>query len=195
MRDFSRKWVRNLCSRRYIKECRSLFSYPNMQMKRKFLFLVTLCAFVIFLPRVVKAQYHYDLGLGVKIGSPWMSGTIKYFINDASAVEGLFHLGDFGFGTTALYEYHFMIGGVPGLRWYIGGGGHLAFQTSDGYNPFTGVPKSNKAYAGFDGVGGVEYVFEKVPITIGADISPIVNVLGTVSGWWNAGTYVRYTFK
>ncbi len=172
-----------------------LFSNKTIQMKRNFLIFFMLVGLAFFLPRVASAQYHYDLGLGVKIGSPWMSGTIKYFINDASAVEGLVHVGDFGFGTTALYEHHFMISGVPGLRWYIGGGGHLAFQTSDGYNPFTGVPKTNRAYAGLDGVGGVEYVFEKVPIAIGADISPIINVFGVVGGWWNAGTYVRYTFK
>ena len=149
---------------------------------------------VLLFPRQASAQYHYELGLGVKVGSPWMSGTIKYFLNNASAVEGLVHIGDFGFGTTALYEKHFMISGVPGLRWYIGGGAHVAFQMSNGYNPFTGVPRTNKTYAGIDGVGGVEYVFEKVPIAIGVDVSPIINIFGGVTGWWNAGTYVRYTF-
>ena len=163
-------------------------------MKRSF-FLLAIILLAIVMPRIAKAQYHYDLGVGVKIGSPWMSGTVKYFINDAAAVEGLVHVGDFGFGSTALYEQHFMISGVPGLRWYIGGGVHFAFQMNDGYNPFTGVPKTNNAYAGIDGIGGVEYVFEKVPIAIGVDVSPIINVLGTVNGWWNAGTYVRYIFK
>ncbi len=164
-------------------------------MKRKFILFVTLIGVFFFLTREAKAQYHYDLGLGVKVGSPWMSGTIKYFLNDASALEGLVHVGNFGFGMTALYEHHFIIGGLPGLRWYIGGGAHLAFQTSDGYNPFTGLPRANKAYAGIDAVGGVEYVFEKVPIAIGADVSPIINFAGNVHGWWNAGTYIRYTFK
>ena len=55
-------------------------------MKRNFLIFFMLVGLAFFLPRVARAQYHYDLGLGVKIGSPWMSGTIKYFINDASAV-------------------------------------------------------------------------------------------------------------
>ncbi|MGP1363568.1 MAG: hypothetical protein ACTTKZ_07780 [Bacteroides sp.] len=140
------------------------------------------------------AQFHYDLGLGLKVGSPWASATLKYFMNNASALEGLVHLGNFGVGVTALYEHHFMIGGVPGLRWYLGGGAHLAFQlNSYGYNPFTGIPTTG-VYIGLDGVGGVEYKFEKLPLALGLDIGPLINFTPPVGVWWTAGIFARYTF-
>ena len=163
-------------------------------MKRKVAFLaVGVLVALLFGITKAQAQYHYNFGIGLKFGSPWSSITAKYFANDASAFEGLVHIGNFGLGTTCLYEHHFMISGVPGLRWYLGGGAHFAVQYADGYNPFAAQP-INPLYAGIDGVGGLEYIFEKAPFTVGADISPLINFVGGVSAWWNAGFYGRYTF-
>ena len=153
-----------------------------------------------------RAQFAYELGVGAKVGSPWLSGTVKYFWGNESAFEGLVHLGSFGVGVTALYEYHFYFHSVPGLRWFVGGGAHVASNIGYraiedpyrryylGYNPFAPgnyAPVS----AGIDGVVGLEYVFEHIPLGIALDVTPLVNFPGRVAFWWNAGLAVRYLFK
>lgn len=153
-----------------------------------------------------RAQFAYEVGVGGKVGSPWLSGTVKYFWGNESAIEGLLHLGTFGVGVTALYEYHLYFPSVPGLRWYVGGGGHLSSCAGYrdgvalyprgyyGYNPF--APGIYAPFnAGIDAVVGLEYVFEHIPLSLSLDVTPLVNFPGQVTFWWNAGFSVRYLFK
>ena len=50
-------------------------------------------------------------------------------------------------------------------------------------------------YSGVDAVLGGEYVFSKIPFSISVDVLPMVNVMGKVSFWWNAGVALRYVFR
>ncbi len=164
-------------------------------MKKKLLllifFVISLGAFVT--PQA-KAQYHYEWGVGVKFGSPWASINAKHFFNNQDAIEGLLHLWGTGIGVTGLYERHFMIDAAPGLRWYLGGGAHLALQGGSGvYNPYSGTTYSS-AYLGIDGVIGLEYSFEKYPVALSLDASPLFNIIGGPSAWWNTGFAIRYKF-
>lgn len=177
--------------------------------------LLSACLFFHVGLNSARAQFHYTLGVGGKVGSPWVSGSVKYFMGNSSAIEGLLHFGSFGVGTTVLYEYHFYFPSVPGLRLYVGGGGHIAsnagykkytYTTLYGityeywgwngraYNPFAPGHYS-RLNAGIDAVIGVEYVFEKIPLALAVDVTPLVNFPGVVSFWWNTGVTARYTFK
>ena len=141
-----------------------------------------------------RAQYFYTWALGGRFGSPLFGASIKGFLNDRSALEGITSFGSFGIGITGLYEYHLYLPGVPGLRPFLGGGAHVATGRASAYNPYADSQFSD-IYAGLDGVTGVEYVFEDIPLALSIDVLPVLNFPGRIGLWWNAGVSVRYMFK
>lgn len=175
---------------------RLFFCKKHTDMKKKLVvILFLLVAACPFFSSQAKAQYHYEWGVGVKFGSPWASINAKHFLNHHKALEGLLHLWGSGVGITGLYERHFMIDAAPGLRWYLGGGVHTAIQGGgrQSYNPYSGSSYS-QVYLGVDGVIGLEYSFEKYPLALALDASPLLNIVGGPSFWWNTGFAIRYTF-
>lgn len=146
------------------------------------------------LSTTTQAQFSYQWAVGGKLGNP-PSVSVKVFFNDASALETLGAFGWSGAGASIFYEHHFYIGAAPGLRFYLGGGGHAAYVPEYGYNPYANIYYQNGLYAGFDGVVGLEYVFEKIPLVLSLDVIPLLNVGRPVSVWWNAGVSARYAFK
>ena len=99
----------------------------------------------------------YKAALGLKfIYGVALTG--KVFIKENSALEGILRYnGAGGLGNniafTGLYEYHAPIKGVDGLRWYLGGGGHV--------NYFSWKDSDADAVTTFGvaGVLGLEYKF------------------------------------
>ena len=57
----------------------------------------------------------YHTALGVKFYPGAVS--LKHFIHDNTALEGLGYFWDRGFRITGLYEIHGNINGAPGLKW------------------------------------------------------------------------------
>lgn len=163
-------------------------------MERKH-FIAFALAFVMVLgTQVVRAQYAYTFGGGLRAGSPLLGVTVKGFLGNQSAIEGIVHFGTYGVGTTALYEYHFYFPGAPGLRWYCGAGGHFATGRYNTFNPFADGNFA-RFYFGVDGVLGMEYVFEHTPLSISLDVVPLLNLSEHVMAWWNAGLSVRYVIR
>lgn len=151
--------------------------------------LLTLTFFTILFSFAAKAQ-DYNTGLGLRLGSP--SGiTIKHFLGDQSAIEGILGFYNHGFNITGLYEVHGNAFDVPSLNWFIGGGAHLG-----GYNnKYKDYYDSNTEF-GVDGIIGLEYTLDDAPINFGIDWKPKINFVG------NTGFYggdialsVRYAFK
>ena len=128
----------------------------------------------------------YTTALGVKFYPGAIS--LKHFVNDKNALEGLGYFWDKGFRITGLYEIHGNINGAPGLKWYIGPGAHVGF-----YNTKYGGGSS----IGVDGVLGLDYKFRDAPINLSLDWQPSFefgNKYGNgFSGNWG-GFAVRYTF-
>lgn len=54
---------------------------------------------------------------------------IKHFLNKTAALEGSLLFATGALGIEGLYEYHGNITGAPGLKWYAGAGGIIAFST------------------------------------------------------------------
>src|SRR4051812_42780809 len=87
-----------------------------------------LASVIIFIGFAAKAQSmgsDYKTALGVKFYPGSIS--LKSFIHDNKAMEGLGYFYTDGVRFTGLYEIHGDINGAPGLRWYVGPGAHIGF--------------------------------------------------------------------
>ncbi len=138
------------------------------------------------------AAQDYDTGFGLRLG--WSNGlTIKHFFSERSAVEGILSTRWKGFDLTGLYEIHDEAFDLYRLRWYFGFGGHIGFW--NGENTPWGVIGDNYTVIGIDGILGIEYTFEGIPINIGLDWKPMFNLSGYSGFWADGGALsLRYTF-
>lgn len=145
---------------------------------------------VSFFALLANAQ-DYKTGVGLRVG-PASGFTIKHFFSEKSALEGLLTTKWHGFDFTGLYEVHFPAFDTEYMRWFCGGGAHLGYYNGD-YVEW-GSPGSTTAVMGFDGILGIEYTFEEVPINVGLDMKPVVNVIGHNGFWAEFGISARYVF-
>jgi hypothetical protein len=143
-----------------------------------------------FTVSLMNAQ-EYKTGIGIRAGNA--SGlTIKHFNSHKSAVEGLLTTRWQGFDVTVLYEVHNRAFDVDHLTWYYGGGAHLGFY--NGSYAYWGNTGTSYTIVGIDGILGLEYSFDEIPINIGIDWKPALNLVG-YSGVWSEGALsIRYVF-
>jgi hypothetical protein len=134
----------------------------------------------------------YQTAIGVKFYPGAI--TLKHFVNDKAAVEGLGYFFNDGFRVTGLYEFHFDISNAAGLKWYVGPGAHLGFY-NDKYNRNNSINDGGVAI-GVDGVIGLDYKIKSAPINLSLDFQPSIE-FGNYSG--NVGTFgglaIRYVIK
>ncbi|MBS1496251.1 MAG: hypothetical protein JSU03_08530 [Bacteroidetes bacterium] len=103
----------------------------------------------------------YKTAIGVKFYPGALS--VKHFVSDKNALEGLGYFYNYGARITGLYEIHGDIKNAAGLKWYIGPGAHVGFYNSK-YGGATSV--------GIDGVLGLDYKFKEAPINLSLDWQP-----------------------
>lgn len=120
--------------------------------------------------------------------------TAKKFLGEKSAVEGILSTRWSGFNITALYEIHRDNAfDVDRLNWYYGVGGHIGFW--NGTYTTWGDPGTSYTVIGIDGIIGIEYNFEEIPINISLDWKPALNLVGNSEFWPDGGAAsVRYYF-
>ena len=153
-------------------------------------------------------QQGYKTGIGLRLG--WEGGiSLKHFIKERRAIEGIasFGWGYRGFRLTGLYEIHKRFPDVDGLDWYFGFGAHVGAYAGHyfGYYGYSGGGYYDKQgrwhpsgyrsmypVVGIDGVLGLEYQIEDVPLTIGLDIKPYINIIGWGSQFADGALTVRY---
>ncbi len=111
----------------------------------------------------VKAQGDYTTAIGVKFYPTAL--TVKHFISDKHALEGLAFFYNKGARITGLYEIHNKIINAGGLKWYVGPGAHISFYN----NKYGG----STAF-GIDGVLGLDYRINSVPINLSFDWQPYI---------------------
>ncbi len=147
--------------------------------------------FILFLASSsAKAQsnigsHEYTTALGVKFYPGAVS--LKHFIKEKAAVEGLGYFWNRGFRVAGLYEFHNYINGVEGLKWYVGPGAHVGFYSSK-YGGGTAI--------GVDGVIGLDYKIKEAPINLSLDWQPSIEFNGDYNGFsgnWG-GLAIRYVF-
>lgn len=155
---------------------------------RKILITFILAVSIVTL---VSAQ-EYKTGVGLRAGLS-QGLTLKHFVSDKAAFEGLLSTRWAGFDVTGLYEIHNQAFEVDHLNWYYGFGAHIGFW--NGKNVPWGTLTSSYTVLGIDGILGMEYSFSEAPINIGIDWKPAFNLIG-YSGFWPDGgaLSIRYIF-
>jgi hypothetical protein len=153
--------------------------------------IILTLALVIFISAFTSAQ-DYNTGVGLRLG--FSNGlTVKHFLSQRSAVEGLLVTRWRGFEITGLFEVHNQAFNVERLNWYYGFGGHIGFWNGD--NTHWGDAGTNYTIIGIDGILGIEYNFDEVPINVSLDWKPAFNLTGYTGFWGDGGALsIRYIF-
>jgi hypothetical protein len=149
--------------------------------------------FILAISIVVLANAQdYKTGVGLRGG--FSNGlTIKHFVSEKAAFEGLLSTRWRGFDITGLYEIHNQAFDVERLKWYYGFGAHIGFW--DGSNTSWGTLGTQYTVIGIDGILGIEYSFSEAPINIGVDWKPAINLVGYTGFWGDGGALsIRYIF-
>lgn len=122
----------------------------------------------------------YKTGLGVRLSSSAASVnnsiTIKHFVNDRLALEGLFSFGD-PLALGILAEMHKPLS-ETGLQWFYGGGGYISFVKT--YNPNKQRDVTNTNF-GAQGIVGLDYKFPNVPLNLSLDWKPELNLVDNIN--------------
>lgn len=139
---------------------------------------------------------NYNTGLGVRLGT-FNGITVKHFLSEQNAIEGIASFRWSGFIITGLYEWQNDIAGAPGLDYFLGLGAHVGtFGENDYWRDNPNDPwDDNITVAGVDFIAGLEYTFAEAPFNIGLDWKPAINFSG--HGWWGDGLAlsIRYTWR
>ena len=136
----------------------------------------------------------YKTALGVRLSSSNAmqnnSISIKQFISDKTAIEGLFTFGD-PLALGALLEFHKPL--TPaGLTWFYGAGGYISFVKK--VNVATSKTTTDPNFGG-QGVIGLDYKFSNVPLNISLDWKPELNIVSEINFEPAAiGFSARFTF-
>lgn len=149
--------------------------------------------FVLLFSTAVSAQ-DYNTAIGVRGG--FFNGlSLKHFISSTNALEGVVATHYRGFLVMGMYQIHANAFDAPRLNWYYGGGAHAGFYNRR-YTPwFADDERGNFTTFGIVGVLGLEYKIEEIPITIGVDLTPALNIFGHTGFWPGSGLTLRYTFN
>jgi hypothetical protein len=135
--------------------------------------IITLCLVCLvagsMINRVSAQDYKVAFGLRFSTAAPTISNSVsvKYFLDESNAVEGLVSFGS-RFGLGGLYEKHQLIGGTPAFKWFYGGGGYIGFQ-------------NNNTYLGPQGIVGLDYKFQNAPLNLTLDWKPELDIIPKIN--------------
>lgn len=136
----------------------------------------------------VVAYGQYNAAVGVRAGET--SGlTIKGFVTDNTAIEGIFGVWHRGVSLTGMYEVYNPAFNANGLSWYFGAGGHVALSNRrDNYDWYRFGQRrfyvdNGETGLGIDGIIGLEYKIPRAPIAFSLDLKPFVE-FNTRGGAW-----------
>lgn len=142
----------------------------------------------------VQAQ-DYNTGIGLR-GGPFNGLTVKHFLSSTNAVEGVLSTQWDGWLISGTWEKHATAFDTDGLKWFYGIGGQIGFWND---NVTWGTPNhGDYTVLGIHGALGLEYTFDEIPFSVGADWKPALNLSGYGSRqFWGdgmSGAYIRFNF-
>ena len=136
----------------------------------------------------------YRTALGVRLSSAAAmqnnSVSIKHFITEKTAIEGLFTFGD-PLSLGALVEFHKPLA-ASGLNYFYGAGGYVGFTKT--YNVNTNKNETDPNF-GAQGIIGLDYKFNNIPLNLSLDWKPELNIVSDINFEPAAiGFTARFTF-
>ena len=152
--------------------------------------IIVLIVLGLFFIKPGSAQ-DYNTGIGGR-GGVFNGLTFKQFISsyDAFEVVGAIHYG--GLFISGMYQRHTNAFDVPGLNWYYGAGAFVGFYSDNRHPSWTG--EGSHTGFGVNGVVGLEYKIDEIPISIGVDIIPALDIFDVTRFWVGGGITIRYVF-
>ncbi|OLY92814.1 hypothetical protein SAMN05444008_10211 [Cnuella takakiae] len=104
--------------------------------------------------------------------------SFRHYVKSSTAIEGTL---SFDPAAVGILVEKFKPLGSPGLNWFYGGGGYVAF--------------SGRNVLGAQGIIGLDYTFSAAPINVSLDWKPELELLNDVSFEPAAvGLGIRFTF-
>lgn len=161
-------------------------------MKKYILLGILICSGLIS----ITAQ-EYNTGIGLR-GGISNGITVKHFISENTAIEGILDTRWKGFILTGLYEFENPAFNTIGLSWYYGFGGHIGSWAENNNNPPSWWENNHEGgyvIIGADGIIGIEYTFDMIPINVSLDWKPGINFIGHTGLWADMTAFsIRYVF-
>jgi hypothetical protein len=132
----------------------------------------------------------YKTALGVRLSTDAAivsnSLSIKHFINNKLAVEGLISFAD-PVAIGGLLEVHKELPSVQGLKWFYGAGVYIGFDSDKA--------KASRNLLGAMGVVGLDYKFANIPLNLSLDWKPELHIIEDINFEPAAvGFSARFTF-
>jgi hypothetical protein len=158
---------------------------------KKLLLLCLTAGIVLFAQTDLKAQQTYKNAIGGRLGTA--NGiTYKTFMTGDRALDFILNFRSNNnystFRFTGLYEIHNNINNAPGLRWYYGPGATVGSRK---YKP----TDDSDLLVSLDGVLGLDYKFDGVPINLALDWKPAIEITpNTEFDAEGFGLSIRFTF-
>jgi hypothetical protein len=149
--------------------------------------------FLILLAFTAKAQdYHTGLGLRASM-APGIS--VKHFFTTNMAGEGILTVRWGGFNATGLAEWHLPVFDTEGFYFFYGGGAHLGVWDT-GRDYYGSTIDGTRVFLGVDGIIGLEYAFLDIPLSIGLDWKPGMNIISDFGLFFDdLAVSLRYLFR
>lgn len=148
---------------------------------------------LVLIVSVVGYSQAYRTGIGVRLGNS-NGVTVKHFISNQGALEGILSTRWGGFNFTGMYEHQYQIGSVQNFYWFIGAGGHAGVWDGDP-NPWF-EDNNDHVVIGADGIIGMEYTLKNAPLNFGLDWKPSINLIEDTGFWGDEfGLSVRFAIK
>ncbi|MEO7214778.1 hypothetical protein [Mucilaginibacter sp.] len=153
-----------------------------------------LCSFLLIANRS-QAQ-DYKTAAGVKFGGYENGFSVKHFLDERTALEGIVGIRSHGAVLTGLYELHQPAFNTAGLKFYYGFGAHLGSIGKGNYRTFGNDQyyDSNHILLGADGVLGLEYKIADAPIAVSLDLNPRLELATGPFFDLAPGLGLKYTF-
>jgi hypothetical protein len=159
---------------------------------KKFLFSFLLVAGIGAFSNLSAQNYKTALGVRLSSSNAMQNNSIsiKQFITEKVAIEGLFTFGD-PLALGALVEMHKPL--TPaGLTYFYGAGGYISFVKKINTTTLKSTTDPN---FGAQGVIGLDYKFSNVPLNISLDWKPELNIVSDINFEPSAiGFSARFTF-
>ena len=143
----------------------------------------------------------YTTAIGVR-GAGTSGFTVKHFTRNTRAIEGILGFYPNAFSATVLLEKYANAFDTPGLNWYYGAGGHIAatnnkYQRKYQRDEYWGYRRDDGDIGlGVDGIVGIEYKINEIPIAISLDAKPFLEVTtsGNIFMALDPGLGIKVTF-